>query len=329
MKTRHLSVFELEEAALLLRAGEVVAFPTETVYGLGANALSTSAVEKIFQAKGRPTDNPLIVHLSATRQLSSLCREIPMEARHLIDRLWPGPLTIVLPKRDEVPDIVTAGLDSVAVRFPNHPLALELIERAGLPLAAPSANLSGRPSATTWQAVAEDLDGRISAIICGEPTLFGLESTVVDATCNPFRVLRPGGVSLEQLHAICPNIQPYSGTNQEGETTDVKSPGLKHKHYQPKAKVCVVRSAADFAQVAGVATLPSAAIVHYIGLNRPIDPQQFAVIRVCTNVHEFAAHLFDFFRQADSNNADFVCCEEVQETGIGVALMDRLRRASQ
>ena len=199
MKTRHFSVSDIDAAAELLRSGELVAFPTETVYGLGANALSEAAVQRIFVAKGRPSDNPLIVHIASRTQLEHLVTSIPEVATRLMDQFWPGPLTIVLPKRPEVPNLVTAGLNTVAVRMPNHLIAIELIGQAGVPLAAPSANRSGRPSATTWQAVSEDLDGRIAGIICGEPTDFGLESTVVDVNSEQPRLLRPGGITFEQF----------------------------------------------------------------------------------------------------------------------------------
>ena len=334
MKTRFFSVLELEEAAGLLRAGELVAFPTETVYGLGANALDPVAVAKVFSAKGRPADNPLIAHISSREQLISLCREIPIEATKLMDRFWPGPLTLVLPKRPEVTDLVTAGLDTVAIRFPNHSLALDLIRTAGVPLAAPSANRSGRPSSTTWQAVSEDLDGLIAGIICGNPASLGLESTVVDVTCNPPRVLRPGGVTLEQLKVICPNIRPLeryeAGTIQP--QTKHNSPGLKHKHYQPNATVRIVTSDTahcNLPEVSKSGGAKSDCLVFYLGINYPAQLSRFAEIRVCSNLDEYGAALFDFFRRADLRKAQMVLCESVCEIGIGVALMDRLMRASQ
>ncbi len=327
MKTRYFSSVELESAGQLLRAAELVAFPTETVYGLGAIALNPSAVKKIFVAKGRPSDNPLIVHIANFDQVSMVAREVPTVANLLMQRFWPGPLTIVLPKRAEVAEQVTAGLDTVAVRIPNHSIALELIRHAGFPLAAPSANRSGRPSATTWQAVAEDLDGQIAGLVCGEPTQFGLESTVVDATANPPRILRPGGVSLEQLQEVCSEIEPYSCQSISPFETAVNSPGLRYRHYQPRAKVIVVSAAttdSEFA-IAIVAT----SVVDYVGINAPRNPSRYRSILVCSNASEYAAKLFDFFRKADLCHADVVCCEAVEEIGIGVALLDRLRRASQ
>ena len=326
MKTRYFSAFELEAAAVLIKNGGLVAFPTETVYGLGADALNAHAVQKIFEAKGRPADNPLIVHISEVAQLALVARDIPSVAQNLIARFWSGPLTIVLPKRAEVSSLVTAGLDSVAVRLPSHLIAIELIRLAGTPVAAPSANRSGSPSATTWQAVSEDLDGRIAGIVQGPPTYLGLESTVVDATCDPPRVLRPGGVTLEQLREVCVEIQPYSGGHANEHKRGANSPGLKYKHYQPRAKVVV------FAVDSLDSELPRAFEnlnqIHYIGVSEPANPSRFASVLICRDVNEYASKLFDYFRKADSAGAKWVYCEEVAEVGIGVALMDRLRRAS-
>lgn len=327
MITRYFSALELVPAAQLLQAEELVSFPTETVYGLGANALNASAVKKIFVAKGRPSDNPLIVHIADFDQVSMVAREVPPIANLLMQRFWPGPLTIVLPKRAEVAEQVTAGLDTVAVRLPNHSIALELIRHAGFPLAAPSANRSGRPSATTWQAVAEDLDGRIAGLVCGEPTQFGLESTVVDATADPPRILRPGGVSLEQLQEVCAKIEPYSRCALSPRETAVNSPGLKYSHYQPRARVIVVPAAKTDSEFA--IAIDATSVVDYVGINAPRNPSRFRSILVCSNASEYAAKLFDFFRKADLSHADVVCCEAVDEIGIGVALLDRLRRASQ
>lgn len=328
MITRHFSIFELEPAAQLLRSDALVAFPTETVYGLGANAMSSLAVAKIFEAKGRPSDNPLIVHIASIDQLNDVCRLVSDLALQLMDRFWPGPLTIVLPKRQSVPDLVTAGLDSVAVRLPDHALARELIRLAGVPLAAPSANRSGRPSATTWQAVSEDLDGRIAGIVCGEQTSYGLESTVLDATIDPPLVLRPGGISLEQLQCVSPDVRPYQTTPSAGEAGVTRnSPGLRHKHYQPRAKVRLLSADAAKDEIAN--SLPEGSTAHYIGIHPPLSAARFAAIRVCSDPREYGAVLFDFFRRADVAKAEFVYCEAVEEIGIGVALMDRIRRASQ
>ena len=215
----------------------------------------------------------------------------------------------------------------MAVRLPNHSIAIELIRHAGFPLAAPSANRSGYPSATTWQAVAEDLDGRIAGLVCGEPTQFGLESTVVDATVDPPRILRPGSVSFEQLQDVCAEIEPYAHHTTSPNATAVNSPGLKYRHYQPRARVIVVSDATTDSEFA--IAVAATSVVDYVGINSPRNPSRFRSILVCSNASEYAAKLFDFFRKADLSHADVVCCEAVKEIGIGVALLDRLRRASQ
>ncbi len=326
MKTHRIAGSDLVKAAQLLRSGELVAFPTETVYGLGANAMDSAAVDKIFVAKGRPADNPLIVHLACSEEVTRVARDIPTLAQELMQRFWPGPLTLVLPKQKDVPNQVTACLDTVAVRVPDHSVALELIRLAGVPIAAPSANRSGRPSATTWQAVAEDLEDRIAGIVCGPPASLGLESTVVDMTSIPPRVLRPGGLSIEEMHSFVPSIQPYSAHPEHGSESLVHSPGLKHRHYQPRAAVMVVDLASltpsDFVLISKFRHS------HYIGLTPPTNSHAFQTVLVCKNAEEYASKIFDFFRQADLLQADMVCCECVPEVGIGVALMDRLRRAS-
>jgi L-threonylcarbamoyladenylate synthase len=336
LKTQYLATSEgdLAIAAELLQRGELVVFPTETVYGLGADALNKNAVAKIYQAKGRPSDNPLIVHVSGIAEVSRVAVGIDPLALQLMERFWPGPLTLVLPKRSNVPDSVTAGLETVAVRFPNHGVACELIRRAARPLAAPSANRSGRPSATTWQAAAEDLDGRVAAIVCGEPTGLGLESTVVDGTDHIPLILRPGGITLEALKAFAPNIIPYSGlgSGQSQTPSDAhrNSPGLRHQHYQPRAKVIVLESI-TLLQHDTAAIPPQSALQlkasHFIGCTSP-EPGLFRKVIVCDDVKEYAAKLFDCFRNADADAAVAIYCESVPEDGLGVALMDRLRRAS-
>ncbi len=202
MDTKRLTPGEAREAGDILSAGGLVAFPTETVYGLGANGLDAEAVAAIFRAKGRPQDNPLILHIPSPEHLSRYCRDIPAAAYALARRFWPGPLTMILPRREVVPDVVTAGLDTVGMRCPAHPAALKILELCQLPIAAPSANTSGRPSPTTAQAVWEDMAGKIDAIVDGGPCAVGVESTIVDLTASPPRLLRPGGVTLEELEEV-------------------------------------------------------------------------------------------------------------------------------
>ena len=290
--TLRLSPQEFSAASDLLRRGGTVAFPTETVYGLGADATNPAAVARIFQAKGRPADNPLIVHLYHRTQLESYCRAIPVLADALIARFCPGPLTLVLPKQATIPDIVTAGMDSVAIRFPAHPTTRRLLEQCQLPLAAPSANRSGRPSATTWQAVLEDLDGAIDAVICDDPADIGLESTVLDLTQARPTILRAGSVTLNDLRAIDPAISECLPT---AAASQANSPGLRHRHYQPLARVRLCQSPRR---------IPHLPLVRqaYIGIE-PVETQAFALVRVCADLPDYAHALFDFFRRCTTKES--------------------------
>jgi len=308
VKTQVTESFAL--AADAIRNGGTVAFPTETVFGLGADALNKTAVAKIFEAKGRPADNPLIVHVANREQVSLVAQRIPEIAIDLMEAFFPGPLTLVLPKHPSVPAITTAGLDSVAVRMPNHPVALRLIEACQTPLAAPSANRSGRPSPTTWEDVLQDLDGRIDVLLKGSQSLVGLESTVVDCTGETPVILRTGAISLEEIQQVAPTAT-YSRDN----TGHHKSPGTRHRHYQPNAKVILVD--APFEGVGG-----STAFIGFSGGTNV----QFRMIPL--TVEEYAHHLYSFFRNCDRAGIGVIFCERVSEKGLGVALMDRLKRAS-
>ncbi len=305
-----------QEAAALLRAGEVVAFPTETVYGLGANAFEERAVRKIFAAKGRPADNPLIVHLAHLDQIERLAAAVPPSARRLIDAFFPGPLTVILKKKPAVPDVVTGGLDSVGVRMPRHRVAQAFLEACNVPVAAPSANRSGRPSPTTWQAVYADLDGRIAAILRGDRTPAGLESTVVDCTGAAATVLRTGVITLEQLRGILPDIHL---ADQEARGP-ARSPGIRYRHYAPRARVRLVDDPAEARPGADAA---------YIGLAAPAALDAFALHAVCPTVEAYAHELFDFFRRCDAAGLRAIYCQRVAPTGLGRALLDRLLRAAE
>ena len=225
-----------EVAADSIKSGEVVAFPTETVYGLGADIFNEAAINKIFVAKGRPRDNPLIAHIHSLEQLPLLCHDISATAAKLIDKFFPGPLTIVLPKLTAVPAVASAGLDTIGVRMPQHDLAHAFLKYAKNPVAAPSANLSGRPSPTAWQAVFDDLDGRIACILKGEITRFGIESTVLDCSSKTPIILRPGSVSLEEIKEVAPDAEVASALSPD----TIRSPGMRHRHYAPNARVIVV-----------------------------------------------------------------------------------------
>jgi L-threonylcarbamoyladenylate synthase len=309
--TTFLTKFPIKAAEFIKRGG-IVAFPTETVYGLGANVFDENAVAKIFEAKQRPNDNPLIAHVGSLEQIKLLAKEITPNAQKFIAAFFPAPLTIVLPKAEKVPLIATANLDTIGVRMPQNKLAQEFLKACNIPVVAPSANLSGKPSPTNWQAVFEDLDGRIDCILQGESTEIGLESTVVDCTSDIPLILRSGAVSLEQLREIVPETQIYQV--KSGEI--IRSPGLKHRHYSPRAKVILI-SNFKF-QISNSSA--------FIGLNEPRE--KFDLMKICASAEEYAHEVFAFFRQCDAQNIEIIYCEIVEESGIGLALMDRLHRAS-
>jgi L-threonylcarbamoyladenylate synthase len=316
----------VRQAAQILREGNLVAFPTETVYGLGADALNHFAVEKVFQAKGRPADNPLIVHIASFDQISEIVREVPPPARTLADCFWPGPLTLVMKKTRSVPDIVTAHLDSVAVRIPRHPVTLALLRELGRGMVGPSANRSGRPSPTEAQHVIDDLAGRVDYILDAGPTEIGVESTVLDVTRHPPLILRQGGLSRETIEAIVGNV-----TVAVSEHDLARSPGTRHRHYAPNPKVVLVAegNARHFAELVKGAHADGArvgAIVHSERLDRHGVDRSFRVED--PSPEAFARLLFRAMRDLEKEGVDLLIIEEVKEQGIGAAVMDRLRRAS-
>lgn len=301
-----------EEAAEFIRRGAIVAFPTETVYGLGADVFNESAIENIFKAKFRPPDNPLIVHVCSVDQISSVASEVTESAEKLIHAFFPGPLTVVLTKRSEIPAIATAGLETVGIRMPRNKTAHAFLTACDTSVVAPSANISGRPSPTTWRAVYEDLGGRIDCILRGEATEIGLESTVVDCSGDVPVLLRPGAISLDELRAVVGNISTSGGGGEER-----RSPGMRHQHYSPKASVKLV-SPTD--------VIDDRATAAFIGLHD--RREKFAFKSICSSSDEYAHQMFEFFRECDRRGIEIIYCESVPETGIGTALMDRLRRAA-
>ena len=304
------------EAARFIIEGGTAAFPTETVYGLGANVFDESAVAKIFEAKRRPADNPLIAHISTIDQIRELTTEVTESAEKLIGQFFPGPLTLVLKKSERVPAIATAGLDSIGIRMPRNGLANEFITACRTPLAAPSANLSGRPSPTTWQAVYEDLNDRIDCILQGEPTEIGLESTVVDCRTSVPLVLRLGAVSLEDIRSVVFEAVLADPRDE----ARVRSPGSKHKHYSPKADVDLV----DWI----IFDSPHEHAA-YIGMDRGVETHYLGMSRICSSIEDYAHSVFEFFRECDRAGIRLIYCQEVAEEGIGAALMDRIRRAAE
>ncbi|HBL81621.1 MAG TPA: threonylcarbamoyl-AMP synthase [Clostridiales bacterium] len=316
---------KLSEPAKALAEGKLVAFPTETVYGLGGNALDAQTVKKIYGAKGRPSDNPLIVHVSSKDDVYSLAETVPENAEKILDILCPGPITIILNKSNLVPDVVTAGGKTVAIRFPENEIARELIKKSGVPVAAPSANLSGRPSPTTAAHVAEDLSDKIDYIIDGGPCRVGLESTVIDLTVTPPRILRPGGVSQETLAALLGEVTGYAPRDED--TTSPKSPGMKYKHYAPKAEMVVFEGKtcreAILKQV--MACKNKKVCVLTAGQT---DLYDCDVIDCGKEPVEYAKALFGALREADALEADVIFAElPFAPGGIVTALKNRIYKS--
>lgn len=314
----------IRRAAALLRAGELVAFPTETVYGLGADALNGAAAARIFAAKGRPADNPLIAHIAGESGLAGLIALEPCAcARKLMRAFWPGPMTLIFPKSPRVPREVTAGLDTVAVRMPSHPVARALIRAAQTPIAAPSANRSGRPSPTTAAHVLEDMEGRIPLILDGGPCEVGLESTVVDVTGARPRILRPGGVTLEMLEGVVGDVDVDEGVlHQLQAGSQARSPGMKYKHYAPKGEVTIVtgpRAAQEIARLYDAAD-GRAAILAF-------SQADYGARRVY-RLKNAPGELFAALRQLDEDGMETIYAEDVPTTGVGLAVMNRLMRAA-
>ena len=319
----------LSRACELLRKGQLVAFPTETVYGLGADALNADAVRAIFAAKERPADNPLIVHVARREQLAGLC-DVTDTARKLMDAFWPGPLTMLLMKTNRVPDITTAGLPSVAVRCPNHPVALAMLKQSGVPVAAPSANRSGRPSPTTAAHVLEDMRGRIPLILDGGPCQVGVESTVLDLTGPVPCILRPGAVTAEDVARVtgaCTVAPSVMRPLKEGEVAP--SPGMKHRHYAPKAKMTVyigsdtaVASAiiAQYDQADNAAILARESALPLYGARR--------VFSLGNSPEEGAHLLFQRLREMDELGCALILAQGWEAEGKALAVMNRMARAA-
>ena len=322
----------LRDAARLIRAGEVVGFPTETVYGLGADATNADAIDKIFKAKGRPGDNPLIVHISELDQIQTVIRgEMPENARRLAEAYWPGPLTMIFEKGERIPLRVTAGLDSVAVRFPSHPVARALIAESGVPIAAPSANLSGKPSPTMAKHVMRDMDGRIPLIIDGGACEVGLESTVVDARTSPVRVLRPGGITPRMIADVLGEVEVDGSVLRplrEGET--VRSPGMKYKHYAPDGALVIVKGSASAAAreiCAMYDETPGTKRILALEEHIPLYGGR-ETVSLGADAKDMANRLFDALREMDEQRVTAIFSEAVEADGIGLAVMNRLGRAA-
>lgn len=316
----------IDRCAEILRSGGLVAFPTETVYGLGANAFDEQAVQKIYAAKGRPGDNPLIVHLADLQQLSEVAETVPELAYELLSAFTPGPLTLIFKKKPTVPDCVTGGLDTVGVRFPAHTAAVKLLRAAGVPVCAPSANLSGKPSPTTAQHVLDDLNGRIPAILDGGPCEVGIESTIVDVSGDKPRLLRKGGIPAEAL-------VPFTGPLESVVSSEVAlCPGMKYKHYAPDAEVLfsayydgMTQSVADTYD--RLTAAGKKVVILCLDANAVCYGER-NLIRVGKNFTEYAHNVFADLRLADRLGYDVVIAEGVDSAGIGESLINRLIKSS-
>lgn len=317
----------IQQAADIIKQGGLVAFPTETVYGLGADALNPTAVNKIFQTKGRPANNPVIVHIADESDLSKVAKNVPMMAKLLINNFWPGPLTLILEKTDQVPMETTGGLSTIAVRMPSHPVAQKLIRLAGTPIAAPSANTSGRPSPTNYQHVVDDLGNSVDLIIDGGPSEYGVESTVIDMTGETPIIYRPGSITLEQIEKLIGTTEYYV---QDSLIEEIKSPGMAYKHYAPEAPLYLIDDNFDdllseylsqglkigiLATHENLAQYPEQTIVFDLGYRSSLSS-------IAQNIY---AGLLDM----DKKQVDIILSETFPKTGIGTAIMDRLERASQ
>lgn len=323
------------DAANTIKNSGIVAFPTETVYGLGANGLDENAAKKIFAAKGRPQDNPLILHVYSIEQVEELVQEIPAVAKKCMDEFWPGPLTILLPKSSKVPDIITAGLTTVAIRMPKNKIALELIKESNVPIAAPSANISGRPSPTSAKHVIDDMMGKVEMIIDGGETGIGLESTVLDLSGEIPMILRPGGVTKEDLEKIIPNVTIDFAIIKEDENIIPKSPGQKYRHYAPKSEMLVFTGNVE--RIVETITSKTKEYINNgkkVGIISTDETKEFynegIVISMGSrkNKETIAHNLFNTLRLFDEKNVDIILAEGVELSDIGTAIMNRMMKAS-
>lgn len=340
MNTRIIRINETDEAALrdagqVLRKGGLVAFPTETVYGLGGDALNKESSRKIYAAKGRPSDNPLIVHIADMKDLAPIVKEVTPEAEKIAQSFWPGPLTMILPKSDKVPYETTGGLDTVAVRMPSHPVARKLIEYGGGYVAAPSANTSGKPSPTVAKYVIEDMDGRVDLILDGGEVGIGLESTIIDLTVNPPQILRPGYVTLDMLEEVLGRVDVDKTILSNESGLAPKAPGMKYRHYAPTGELTIV--AGETKQVVAYINQETKALqaggqkVGVIGSLETMDAYGADVVKNIGSRQDeeaIAKNLYRILREFDDEKVEVIFSESFSGTGIGQAIMNRLLKAA-
>ncbi len=326
----------IEKGAEIIKKGGVIAFPTETVYGLGADALNKEAVKKIFEAKGRPQDNPLIIHV-ADHDLSAYAAEIPDKAQELMNKFWPGPLTIILKKTDLIPMETSAGLHTVGIRMPSNETARLLIKAAGCPIAAPSANISGKPSPTNFWRCVEDLDGKVDMIIGDGSSIVGLESTIIDYSVFPPRLLRPGYITYDDVHKIDQDIVYDEAMTRADEKEIPKAPGMKYRHYAPKAPLFIITGDSELVKKRIVELSKNhQKLGEIVGILAPKEREKmynkenirFISLGSENNSSEIARNLFEGLRTFDDLNVDVILAEGFSEEGVGVAIMNRLKKAS-
>ena len=328
---------KVQTAVAIIQRGGLVAFPTETVYGLGADALNPVAITALFEAKQRPLDNPPIIHVASVEEIEFLVEEVPLKTRYLMKKFWPGPLTLIFKRSRNVPTLTVAGLDTIAIRIPNHKVALALVRQSQRPIAAPSANLAGKPSPTTAQHVYEDLNGRIDAIIDGGATRIGVESTVIDFSVDPPMLLRPGGTPIEELRNCIGNLalHPFVRAEQELPLQQARSPGMKHRHYAPKADLILVEGAVE-AVVGEIKKLSESyrrkgLKVGILATDQTQANYQADVVLSLGNRFNLASvaqNLFRLIRDVDALEVDVIFAEGVPSEGLGLAVMNRLRKAA-
>lgn len=325
----------IQRAGEVIRSGGIVAFPTETVYGLGGDALSADSAASIYAAKGRPSDNPLIVHIADMSSLERIVRRIPASAYKLADRFWPGPLTMIMHRSEVVPQATTGGLDTVAVRYPSDPVAREFIKAAGGYVAAPSANLSGKPSPTSAKYVIQDMDGRVDMILCGDDSRIGLESTIVDLTEEHPVILRPGYVTLDMIREVLPDAVTDSALISDDSDLHPKAPGMKYRHYAPRGQLVIVQGESDrVAAYINERTEEDSAAGYRTGVIAPDD--RLAMCRADVKLgtgdagdSESCAHrLFDLLRRMDDESVDRIYAEGLRGGGLDDAIMNRLLKAA-
>jgi len=332
MDKENIDIDKMQEFGKILRAGGTVIFPTETVYGLGADALDEKAAKKIYEAKGRPSDNPLIVHIADKEEIHKLATDINERAYKVMDKFWPGPITIVFKKKSIVPSITSGNLDTVAVRMPSHPIALSLIKESGVCVAAPSANISGRPSPTDEENVYEEMNTRVDGIILGGDSNVGLESTVLDLTGDIPMILRPGGVTLEELSEVLGEVIIDPAILEKNENIIARAPGMKYTHYAPNAYVFIVKKD-DGDYVDKINKLVDVKVkegkkVGIMCINKNKDKYKGEVIGLGDDLNGVAYNLFKALREMDKKGVDIIYSEEFEKGGIGQAIMNRLTKAA-